>query len=403
MGELKIALIQERKKPEDRRVALTPNQIVELQQKFPNLSIVVESSPHRIISDDSYASLGISVVNDVSDCDILLGIKEVPVDALIPHKTYFFFSHTIKAQPYNRSLLQEILQKKIQLIDYETLTYSDKRRVLGFGRWAGIVGTYNALRTWGKKYALYDLPPAFELSDYESLKSELSKISLPPIKIITTGSGRVAQGIFEIMDFLKVPKMSSSQMKIEYDHMVYFPLDYIDFYHRRDGLSFKNAHFYKKPQLYKSIFSNFTPYADLLINGMYWDSQMPALFHKVETINPKFRISVIADITCDVEGSVPITTKATYPEDPVIGWNPRNLKSCEPFTKGSIDIMAVTNLPTELPLNASEDFGESMKNEIIPLLLEQPVHPILRGATITNAEGQLTKKYQYLQSFVDGI
>ena len=402
MGELKIALIQERKKPEDKRVALTPNQIMELQQKFPSLKIVVESSPHRIIGDEAYASMGILVVNDVSDCDILFGIKEVPVETLIPHKTYFFFSHTIKAQPYNRSLLQEILQKKIQLIDYETLTYNDKRRVLGFGRWAGIVGTYNALRTWGKKYDLYDLPPAFELSDYESLKSELTKITLPPIKIISTGSGRVAQGIFEVMEFLKIPKMGTSQIKMDYDHMVYFPLDYQDFYQRKDGFSFKNAHFYKKPQLYKSIFSKFTPYADLLINGMYWDTQMPALFHKVETINPKFKISVIADITCDVEGSVPITTKATYPDDPVIGWNPIKLKPCEPFTKGSIDIMAVTNLPTELPLNASEDFGESLKNEIIPLLVAQPEHPILKGATITNKEGQLTGKYQYLQSFVDG-
>lgn len=402
MSTIKIAIIKERKKPEDKRVGLTPDQILKIQKKHPNVSFFVESSEHRIISDEEYAKKDIPVVNDVSDCDIFIGIKEVPIEALIPNKTYLFFSHTIKAQPYNRALLQSILEKKIQLIDYETLTYSDRRRVLGFGKWAGIVGTYNAFRTWGRKFNEFNLPPAYELSDYQELRNELLKIKLPPIKIVTTGNGRVAQGIFEVLNFLKAPRKTPQEIKKEFSEMVYFPLDYSDYFGRKSRLPFKQSHFYRKPTSYKSMFNKYTPYADLLINGMYWDDKMPQLFHPIETLSPKFNIKVIADITCDVEGSVPITTEATYPENPVIGWDKVNQKKCEPYTQNSIDVMAVTNLPTELPLNASQDFGESLMNDVFPSLLEGISNPMIYRATITTSEGILNEPYTYLQSFVDG-
>jgi alanine dehydrogenase len=401
MNNIKIAIIKERKKPEDKRVGLTPDQILQIQSKYAHVSFFVESSEHRIISDEEYAKKNIPVVDDVSDCDIFIGIKEVPIETLIPNKTYLFFSHTIKAQHYNRKLLQTILQKNIQLIDYETLTYKNNQRVIGFGKWAGIVGSYNALRTWGKKFNEFDLPPAYELNDYEALKNELLKIKLPPIKIVTTGNGRVAQGIFKVLNFLNIPRKNPREIKKESSEMVYFPLDYNDYYSRKSGLPFKQSHFYRKATSYKSVFNKYTPYADLLINGMYWDEKMPQLFHSIETLSPKFNIKVIADITCDIEGSVPITTEATYPENPVIGWDRVNQKKCEPFSENSIDIMAVTNLPTELPLNASQDFGETLMNDIFPCLLEGFSNPMIYRATITTSEGKLNEPYAYLQRFVD--
>ena len=194
MTETKIGLIREGKIPIDRRVALTPAQAKTVMHRFPGVEVVAERSDIRCYPDKEYEREGIRLVDSLEDCKIILGVKEVPVDSLIPAKTYFFFSHTIKKQPYNRGLLQEILRKNITLVDYETLTDQTGKRIIAFGRWAGIVGSYNGIWTFGQRYNLFNTRRAYTCFDLDDLWSELTNINLPPIKIVLTGGGRVAKG-----------------------------------------------------------------------------------------------------------------------------------------------------------------------------------------------------------------
>src|SRR5690606_20704407 len=204
---LKISLIKERKNPPDRRVVFSPEKCVDALQQFPDLQFAVEQSDIRIFPDSAYADKGLTVTDDVSDCDVLLGVKEVPIDALIPHKKYFFFSHTIKEQPYNRNLLRAILDKNIELYDHETIVDEQGNRLIGFGRYAGIVGAYNGFRALGLRDGLFNLPKVEHLSDYTSVKNELSKIELPNLKILLSGTGKVAYGAKEILDHLRIKKV----------------------------------------------------------------------------------------------------------------------------------------------------------------------------------------------------
>jgi len=398
---MKISLIRERKKPADSRVALTPEQAFALEQQYPQIEIFAERSPDRIFGDELYHESGIELIHTSEDCNVLLGVKEVPIESLIEGKTYFFFSHTHKKQLYNRPLLKAIIEKQIRLIDYECLEWPDGGRILGFGRWAGIVGVYNGFLTWGKKYKNFELKPAYECLTYDDLIDELKRIVLPPIKIALTGTGRVAGGALELLNHLHIKEITPEEyLENDFDYPVFTNLKNEDLYRRKDGSDWDTQHFYQNHGAYESIFSPFAEITDLLINGMYWEKTLPALFTKEDTRSEYFKTRVIADITCDVEGSVPITMKATSIHEPVIGWDYNGQKETEPFLEDTIDIMAVTNLPTELPADASRDFGEVLSKEIIPLLLNGDPDGILKGATITK-DGGLTEKYSYLTDFVN--
>ena len=397
---MKLGLIREWKQPADKRVALSPNQCQELLNTYSNLTIEVEPSPDRCFTDKEYEKAGASITTDLSNCEVLLGIKEVPVDKLIPGKTYLFFSHTIKAQPYNKNLLQTILKKNISLIDYETLQWPKGARILGFGKWAGIVGTYNALLTWGKKKGKFNLPPAYETSGYEACIEQLQNIQLGNPKILFTGNGRVADGIREVLETMHILEVSPQDLiSNNYQQPVFCQMTNWDLYHRKDGGEWDEQHFYNNHDAYCCEFGVFTMYTDILINGMYWEDDMPALFTKEETAHKNFNIQVIADITCDVEGSVPITMRATDIYNPTIGWSRKEQKEVAPFGEDTIDVMAVTNLPTELPKNASEAFGSNLVEHIIPLLINGDQDTILERARITE-QGKLTPSYAYLESFV---
>ena len=399
---LKIGIIKENKLPADKRTALTPNNCRTLLENHPNeFKIFVESCSNRIFSDAEYESVGAQVVNDISVANILLGVKEVPISHLIPDKTYFFFSHTIKEQPYNQKMFKAIIERRIRLIDYETLT-NQNGRILGFGIHAGIVGAYNGLLTYGKKYNLFDLTPAHELLIYQDLVNELNKINIPHIKIALTGSGRVAQGAIQLLKDAGI-----KQIRIEeYLHddvqssATFVNLEPDDLFVRKDGEPFDAQYFYRNHEEHLLPFEKYYQKTDLLINGIYWSNEMPIYFTKEEIARDDFKISVIADITCDVEGSIPITYRATPIEDPVIGWNPKQNEPCPPFQENSIDIMAVTNLPCELPADASELFGNDMATKVLPELL-RPNSSIIQNATITE-NGQLTEKYQYLKDYAFG-
>lgn len=399
---MKIGIIREYKSPPETRAPLTPVQCVSLQNRYPGVDIFVQSSPDRCFSDASYNDAGISVIEDLSVCDVLLGIKEIPIPYLLENKTYLFFSHTIKKQPQNRALLQEIIRKNITLIDYETLQWENGQRVLGFGRFAGIVGAYNGLLTWGQKTGNFTLKPAWKCEDYTELLSQAGSFDIGNIKIVLTGGGRVANGALDLLRNLRITEVTPYQfIHRSFDEPVFVHLNSPEIYRHKEGKIWDSQHFYNNHSEYESSFGDFLEHCDLLMNGIFWTRDLPPLFTKEQTKDSFFRISVIADISCDVDGSVPITYKATTISNPVIGWDPLNQKPCEPFSKGSIDIMAVSNLPNELPCDASEEFGENLLHYVIPELLKGESR-MIKGATIAES-GRLTEKFNYLQDYVDEV
>lgn len=399
---MKIGIIREDKVPVDRRVPFTPEQCQTICSQFNTVEIVVQSSPVRCYEDTEYVAAGFSVCQDVSDCDILFGVKEVPEDQLIPNKTYFFFSHTIKKQPYNRTLLQTILQRKIRLIDYEVLTNLNGARVVAFGRYAGLVGAYNGLLTFGLRTKLYALKPAHLCFDLHEMLNELASVTLPAIKIVVTGGGRVARGAMEILEHLKIRKVTVSQyLNQEFDEPVYVQLNPQDYNVSQDGNTFDSQHFYDNPKAYKGNFARFLPVSDILIAAAYWDMNAPVLFTTQE-MRGNFKIQVIADITCDIEGSIPSTKRPSTIQDPVYDYNPVTEGLEKPFSdEKNITVMAVDNLPCELPRNASLDFGNDLIKHVLPALILDDQDKIIERATLTN-HGELMPKYKYLQDYVEG-
>jgi len=397
---MRIGLIRERKTPPDTRVALTPKQCANLLQQYPGISIVVEPSSDRCYSDDEYRAEGITIQEDLSDCDVLLGIKEVKVDYLIPGKTYFFFSHTKKKQPYNQKLMQAMIEKKIRMIDYECLTHTDEQRILGFGLYAGIVGAHNGLLTYGKKTGTYQLPAAHEVGSYEEMLKAYEQIILPNIKIVVTGSGKVAAGILDVMTQLDVEAVEPEDfLTHQYDYPVYTHLKGSALYARKDNDLFHRDDFHANPEAYKCLFSQYVSQTDILMNGIYWDEKIARLFEKQDIQRNDWRISVISDITCDVDGSVPINVGASTIADPVYGINRKTLQKEAPFQPGKeiIDVMAVDNLPNELPRDASQYFGVHFEKYVLSELLHGD-SDIIRRATICE-DGKLTSYYEYLSDY----
>lgn len=401
MSKIKIGIVREGKVPMDRRVPLLPFQVNQLMKDHKNLEVYCQSSDIRCVKDEEYQEAGVPVVEDISHCDILLGVKEVPIPQLIPGKTYFFFSHTIKKQPYNRKLLQEILKKNIRLIDYETLTDQNNNRIIAFGRFAGIVGAYNGILTYGKKFDLFHLKRAKDLFDFENLKSELKKVNLPPIKILITGGGRVSKGAKEIMQELKIEEVTPDNfLNKTYSIPVFTQLRSKDYHYKKDGNAFDQIEFYKTPETYSSDFVKYTKVTDILIAAAYWDIKAPVLFQQEEMLKPDFQIKVIADITCDIQGSIPATKQASTIDDPFYDYDPKDDQVKPPFQdQGLITVMAIDNLPGELARDASESFGNQLMKGVLPALLEGDPEGIIEKATITE-NGRLTSRFSYLQDFV---
>lgn len=401
---MRIGLIRERKNPPDTRVPFTPKQCVEVMEKYPGVQIVVESSPNRCYTDEEYIQEGIPVVTDMHDCEVLLGVKEVPEEELIEGKTYFFFSHTKKMQPYNRSLMQAMIRKQVRMIDYECLTHIDGQRILGFGFFAGVVGAHNGILTYGKKHGLYELPKANDINSYADLLSYYDQLVLPNIKIAVTGSGKVSSGILEIMSHLDIQSIEPADyITNDYDYPVYTHLKGGSLYRHRGTGTYGREHFHQHPAEYESLFHQFLPHTDILMNGIYWDKQIPRLFEQEDIRNTDFRISVIADITCDPYGSVPINIGASTIADPVYGIEKSSMQRTPPFldTPEVIDVMAVDNLPNELPRDASKYFGAHFEKYVLGALLEGYDSDLIHRATICS-NGKLTSRYAYMSEYAYG-
>ncbi|MBX7124959.1 MAG: NAD(P)-dependent oxidoreductase [Cyclobacteriaceae bacterium] len=400
---IKIGLIREGKTPPDKRVPFTPQQVVEILQRFPNVSVHCQRSSIRCFEDAEYQQLGVQLEDNLQDCDVLMGIKEVPADQLIPGKTYLFFSHTIKKQPYNRKLLQAVLAKKIRLIDYEALKDVQGNRQVAFGRYAGIVGAYNGLWTYGLSHELFELRRAHECFDINDLKLELRKVHLPFIKIILTGSGRVAKGAMETLDSAGIRKVSAEDfLHRKFHEPVYVQLGSPDYHRKKDGGIFNREEFHKFPERYESTFLEFAKVADLLLAGAFWNPRSPVLFHREDMLKPDFKINTIADITCDIRGSVPSTIRASSIAEPVYGYNPETDQETAPFMRSpNVTVMAIDNLPCELPRSASEEFGHDLIDKILFPLLSNDIEGVVERGTIAR-DGQLTPAFAYLQDYVDG-
>jgi hypothetical protein len=399
MQKLKIGVLREEKNPPDKRVPLTPLICSELSRRYTNLEIVVQPSPIRCYTDQEYTSFGITLQEDLSDCDILMGVKEVPVEKLIPGKRYFFFSHTIKKQPHNQKLMKALIANKIQMIDYETLTDKNNNRIIGFGRYAGVVGAYNGILGYGLKYDLFRLKPAHLCRDRAEMEEELKRVKLPNIKICLTGGGRVANGVIETLSALRIRKVTSEEfLNMSFREPVYCQLNPRDYVERADDHNFDLNDFFKHPEHFVSKFVDYTKVTDLYLSAHYWDPRSPKMFTENDISAPDFHISVIADITCDINGSVPTTIRASTIGAPFYGYNILSHQEDLPFNKDTICVMAVDNLPCELPRDASDDFGKDLTERVLPFVFQKDDDRVIERASIC-IDGKLTPPFEYLKDY----
>jgi len=404
MSIINIGIIREGKTPPDFRVPLSPEQCLALEKQYPNVKVTVQTSPIRCLKDDAYRALSLKVQEDLSHCDILLGIKEVPKEQLIAGKTYLFFSHTFKKQPHNRALLQEILDKKIRLVDYEVLKDANNKRIIGFGRYAGIVGAYNAFLTFGLKTETYILKPAHLCADRKEVEQELKKVILPAdFKVVLTGFGRVGNGAREIIKLLPIREVSAEAfLQKDFTEPVYTHLDTHQYYCRKSDSGFDKKEFYTQPEKYQSNFGAFAQKSNMYIPCHFWSSKSPFILTKEMLQDVQSRLQVVADVSCDVDGPIACTMRPSKIGAAIYGYDPRTGNETDFMTSNAIAVMAVDNLPCELPLDASIDFGSELLKHVFPVLLgPDPDQVIFRG-TQTTFEGQLNEPFAYLRAYLVG-
>lgn len=396
---MKIGIIKEYKSPPDKRVVFSPEKCVETLQKFPQVEFFIEKSDIRCFSDLEYEEMGLKVVTDLSNCDVLIGVKEVPIEKLIDNKKYFFFSHTIKKQPYNKKLLQQIIKKNIELFDHETIVDNNNNRLIGFGYYAGVIGAYNGLRAYGLKNHTFSIPKAIDLKDRQEFNSILKSLSIPNMKILLTGKGRVGSGTKEVLDFLKIKEVSAQDFINEsYNESVYVNIDVLD-YNYSDSIENTVSNFYNYPEKFRSTFSKFLSVSDIYFAGHYHNPKAPKLITLDDIKNPDFNVQVIADISCDINGPIASTIRPSTIENPTYGFHKEKLVECDFLDENALAVMAVDNLPCELPRDSSEMFGEMFLKYVIPSFFNNDQENILKNSKITS-EGSLTDRFSYLSDYI---
>ena len=397
---MKIGIIREGKVPPDYRVPLTPDHCKTIKEKYP-VEIVAQRSENRCYTDQEYQNAGIDLVDNVDDCDVLMGVKEVKIKDLIADKKYFFFSHTIKEQPYNKTLLQEILKKNIQLIDYEVLTNDTGARIIAFGKFAGMVGAHNGIMAYGKKTGSFDLKRMKDCTDYEDAKEVYKNLKLPPMRIVLTGTGRVSNGAAEVLRDMNIKQVSPEDyLNSAFSVPVFTQISSLEYVKKKNGSPFSKKEFYKSPENFQSNFLPFQQKSDILINGMYWNNDAPALFTLDDLKEDDFSIKVIADVTCDIApvASVPTTIKASTIADPLFGYDKLKQEECSWENENAICMMTIDNLPNEMPRDASLSFGQQFVSFVIEELLDENSTLIERATIAKN--GSLGDHFKYLSDYV---
>jgi saccharopine dehydrogenase (NAD+, L-lysine-forming) len=403
MERIKIGLLRETKTPPDRRVAITPSAIRVIRERFPGVDVVVQPSGIRCFPDDEYRKAGVALQEDLSDCDWLIGVKEVSLSALLPGKKYLFFAHVAKCQEYNRDLLREIVRRKITLVDYEYLKDEKNLRLIAFGRWAGIIGSFNGLRAWGLKTGRYALVPPHRCSHRVEMDRQLERLDTGKVRILVSGGGRVALGAMETLEKLGVPVVSPEEYLADTERSpVICRIDPWNYAERSDGQPFDFGHFLCHPDAYRSTFARYTACTDLFIAAHYWDPASPKFWAPEDMKADDFRIRVIADISCDINGAVPSTVRATTIADPYYDWDRQRMEEVPAFSDtGNVTVMSIDNLPGELPRDASEDFTKMLIDRVFPCMFDEDPCGVIARATITR-DGHLNEHFGYLQSFIEG-
>ncbi|PCE64438.1 NAD(P)-dependent oxidoreductase [Sediminicola luteus] len=399
---MKLGVIKERKNPPDRRVVLSPAACQAILERFPEAEIIVEPSDIRVYTDADYRAAGVTVADAMDQCDVLLGVKEVPIDALIPNKKYFFFSHTIKKQPYNKKLLQAILAKHIELYDHEVIVNQAGQRVVAFGRYAGIVGAYNGFRAYGLKHGLFELPKAETLPDQQALINALRQIKekLGGCKIVLTGKGKVGNGAREMLVGMGLTELDvNAYLNQRVTEPVFCQIDVLDYNKRKDGQQLDKKDFYSRAEAYQSNFMRFAQVSDFYIAGHFFGDGAPFLFTREDAKSDDFNISVVADISCDIDGPVASTIRPSTIADPIYGYDAQSESEIDYRNDKAIAVMAVDNLPCELPRDASVGFGEQFMEHVIPAFFDNDAQGVLERARMTR-DGKLTSRFSYLEDYI---
>jgi alanine dehydrogenase len=409
--KITLSILREARADEN-RTPFSPTQISNLLKKFSNLKIIVQPSKRRCFKDEDYLKVGAQITDDLSSADIIFGVKEVEISTLIKNKTYLFFSHTSKVRQYigqvindkaiiyKKELLKEVIKKNITLIDYENVrdVSGEGYRYLGFGRFAGIIGAYNTLNLYLKLYTEQALPRAFEINNYAQVKKLISKQNFNKIKILLTGSGRAAKGAMEMLKYANIRQVTlDNYLNKKYDEAIFSNISPGKYVERKDGKVSSYQDYILNPQEYNSKVKNYLFDTDMFIACHYWDSKFPKLFSPKQ-INEFKNLKIIGDVTCDINGSVPTTIRSTSIAKPYYSINTDSMKEMELGNKG-IAIMAVDNLPSELPRDASEEFGSSVISEILPYLIDKDDGRINRATTASN--GKFCSKFTYLNDFIN--
>jgi alanine dehydrogenase len=400
---MKIGILREGKSIPDKRVPFTPEHVKKIIQLFPNVSFCLQTSKHRCFPDALYLEVGATIQEDLSDCDYLFCVKEMEIPRLIPGKPHFFFSHTIKEQPYNQKLLRALLDENCAMVDYETMVDDNGSRLVAFGKFAGIVGAYNGLLAFGKRTNSISLKPANQSEGYSAIVQNVKSVKIPPIKIAVTGSGRVAKGAIQFLTDTGIPQVSVEEFLNEYfETPVFVNVLAKDYLVHKTQKNYDRTTYHEHPNQFEANFQPFWQTTDLMINCIFWDNRAPRFFSQNDAKELDFKISVIADVSCDILGSVPFTLRASTIGNPVFGYDPTSGLETDPFQEGGIDIMAVDNLPCELPADASSEFGDYLIEFVIPALANHGLNDsMIHRATICK-DGRLTERFAYLKNYSEG-
>ncbi len=402
MDKIKIGILREGKVPPDKRVPFSPEQCSHIVKAFPGVKIVIQPSPIRAFADELYEAEGIPLQEDLSDCDIIFGVKEVNINDLIPNKRFMFFSHTCKMQAHNRELLHAILDKKIQLIDYELLKNNERKRVTGFGRFAGIVGAYNGFYALGQKTGKFTLKRVKDCFDRKEMEEQLKNIELDKdLKLVLTGFGKVGYGAREILELLPILEVSPEEfLKGEFDQPVFTHLETSDYYRRTSDHGFDKKEFYGEPSLYEANLNDYVKVADMYFSCHFWSNTSPKLLTN-EDLKSCSKLKVIADIACDIADPIASTIRPSTIENPLYGYNPETMAEDDLMKQGNIAVMAVDNLPCELPKESSVDFGIQLINNVVPHLLNGDPERRIFNASESNMNGKLNEQFGYLEAFLN--
>ena len=398
-----IGIVRESRNDEN-RTPLVPEHIKKYKESNPNINFIIQPSNSRCFSDEEYELCGAKINENLNECSIIFGVKEIDPNILINNRTYLFFSHTFKInkqqkniEKHKKDLLLSILNKKITLIDYENIRGKNGTRCLGFGRFAGIVGCYNTLNLLLRVLGKQSLASAYKINDYERLVLNLKNLYFPKTKILVTGDGRVAKGVIELLNQTNIKAVSKKDfLEKKFDQPIFCNLETKDYVTNNSSTNFNLEHFINNPQDYSSSALQYLKETNILISAHYWDPSSPKIFEN-EDLKDLQNLKIVGDITCDINGSVPTTIRSTTIEEPNYWIERYNLKEIDENNDG-IAVMAVDNLPSELPRDSSTEFSEGIIKEVLPFLLKEDDGRILNG-TITT-DGSFLEKYNYLNNYI---